>query len=186
MGWDRGKGPIEVSHRVALHGSKVMGYECTGVKCSGNSLYLLKLHAKVVCWFGGSLPPTGLRRALWVGFLPDTSPSHASESSVRSACPMTASSRRIVRRAPIFEITSRSTFMTSNAASHYGKAAAPPSASASNLASNLEPEPHGGRGRSWVRWPRPLVNSNSNSNKEQSRNSQVCDLRRSLRRSGLR
>ena len=35
-----------MSHRVALHGSKVVGYECTGVKCSGNSLYLFKLGAE--------------------------------------------------------------------------------------------------------------------------------------------
>lgn len=77
---------------------------------------------------------TGLRRALWVGFLPDTSRPHASESSDRSACPMTSSSFRVDRRAPIFEIMSRSDFMTSNVLNHYGKAAAPPSTPAILLA----------------------------------------------------
>ena len=48
MRWNRCWGSIEVSHRVALHGSKVVGYECEGVKCSGKSLYLVKLGAQVL------------------------------------------------------------------------------------------------------------------------------------------
>ena len=42
----------------------------------------------------------------------DTSPPHASDSSDRSACPMTSSSFRRYCRARIFEIMSRSDFMT--------------------------------------------------------------------------
>ena len=58
---------------------------------------------------------------MWYSFWPTTSWPHASDPSVRSACPMTSSSFRVDCRAPIFENVSRSDFMTSNVCSHYGR-----------------------------------------------------------------